>query len=155
MANLVSAGDKVRASDVPYQMGCRLRRSATQNVNTATTTTISWDTEDEDLGGFITVTSTTITIPTGQSGLYAITFRAIYTASTTGRCFVEITPTSAIASMPAQFRNPYRDTEDEAAISITIPLLAADSFVTKVFQSAGAARNVNAWLSCYRIGPFA
>jgi hypothetical protein len=135
-------------------MGCRLRRSATQSINSASSTAISWDTEDEDLGGFITVTSTTVTIPTGQSGLYAITCRAVYTASMSGRCFIEIAPTSTIPSMPAQFRNPSRDTEDEYAIGITIPLLAGDTFLSRVFQSAGAARNVTAWLSCYRVGPF-
>jgi hypothetical protein len=48
----------------------RLRRAANQSVATATTTDISWDTEDQDTDGFITAPGTTLTVPANLGGLY-------------------------------------------------------------------------------------
>jgi hypothetical protein len=147
-----SAGDRIRASDILVRRGVRVRRAAVQSIASGSPTAISWDTEDEDLGGFITVTSTTVTIPTGLGGIYAITFRAVGT-TLTGRGFVEIQPTSAITGMPTEFRN-FMDTsnEDRAEVAISIPLLAGDSFVCNVIHGSGANRDFTAWLACYRTG---
>lgn len=151
---MVAAGDKIRASDIISKHGVRLRRlSTTQTVSTATLTSISWDTEDEDTDGYWS-SGTTVTIPTGLGGIYAIAFRTAYTASMTGRCFIEIGPTTTVTGHPAQWRNPSRDTEDEYAIGLTVPLLAGDTFLCRVFHSSGANRSANANLSCYRIGTF-
>lgn len=148
------AGELIRASDIGGDVGCRLRRVANQSVNNITVASISWDTEDQDTDGFITVTSATVTIPTGLGGLYGITFRTLAGALLAGRNFAQIVPTSGITGMPAQIRAPYSGGEDSASCTVVIPLLAADSFVCQVFHSQGAAQNFTAWLSCYRIAAF-
>lgn len=146
------AGAFVRASDIPGGVGCRLRRAANQSINTATQTAISWDTEDQDPNGFIAVTATTVTIPTGLDGLYAISFVAVGASVPANRFTVRITPTSGITGMPVTFQAVGAGTEDRLVVAPTIPLLAADTFVCQVFHTNGSAINFTAWLACYRMG---
>lgn len=131
--------------------GCRLRRNAVQSVPSGVTTSITWDTEDQDTDGFITVSSDTVTIPAGLGGIYAITLHA---AGAVGgaTAFLFIAPSSTITGMPVDFV-AYVDpsTADRGAFGITIPLNAGDSFVCQVRHVTGANVNYTAWLSCYRI----
>ena len=148
---MVAAGDLLRASDAPTYPGCRLRRAANQAITTGTLTSISWDTEDDDPNGFIAATSTTVTIPTGLGGLYAITCNPVSGAALTGRSLIRLVPTSAIAGMPGTLRVVIPTTEVEAVLTLAIPLLAGDSFIVQVFHSNGVNVNFTAWLSCYRV----
>ncbi len=75
--------------------GCRLRRVANQSIANITPTSISWDQEDLDTDGFITTPSTTITIPAGLDGRFAITVFAQAAANLNNRCYIDIIPTSA------------------------------------------------------------
>lgn len=152
-----NAGDLIRATDIGGDVGCRIRRAAAQSVNNTTATSISWDTEDQDTDGFITVTSATVTIPSGLGGLYAITAHMVCAISEAGgvRDFISIEVTSSITGMPVNFRNAGEAAaEDMMDISVTIPLNAGDSFVVQVFHSTGAAVNFTGWLACYRIAAF-
>jgi hypothetical protein len=148
------AGQFVRASDLPNRVGCRLRRAANQSINSATTTSISWDTEDEDTDGFIAVTASTVTIPTGLGGLYAITANCDFQGTITGAAAsVSIAPTSGITGYPVDLVS-YIDasTNDRGVIGVVIPLLAGDTFVVQCRHVTGSAQNIKAWMSCYRIG---
>jgi hypothetical protein len=132
--------------------GCRVRRAAVQSIPNATSTSLSFDTEDDDTDGFFAPTSTTITIPTGLGGLYAITFFASG-PGISGESFMSIFPTSALTGMPAQFVAQIPSSVAElAALGIVIPLLAGDSFVCRVNHTTGAANNFTGWASCYRMG---
>lgn len=148
---MVAAGDLVRSSDPPTYPGCRLRRVAPQAIVTATLTSISWDQEDDDPNGFIAVTSTTITIPTGLGGLYAITCNAVSAVALTGRTLLRLVPTSGVAGLPGTLRVVIPTTEVEGFVAPTIPLLAGDTFAVQVFHSNGVNVNWTAWLSCYRV----
>lgn len=57
----------------------KLRRVAAQSYSYAGGSTqtgyISWDTEDADVGGFISATSDTLTVPAGLGGLYLWNYR--------------------------------------------------------------------------------
>lgn len=132
---------------------CRLRRAANQSIPNNTATSISWDTEDLDNGGYIAATSTTITIPTDLGGLYGITFNAVGATSTSGRYFLSIVPTSTITGLPVEWRVRSDGVETMASITVETPLNAADSFVCKVFQGNGVAVNHLAWLACTRLAP--
>jgi hypothetical protein len=146
-----NAGDLIRASDNLVRVGCRVRRVATQSITTATQTNMSWDTEDEDIGDFISVTSTTITIPAGYDGIYAIT-AWVTGAFTAGRAFIEITVTSALTGTPSTTRHYMDAAEDRGLNSITLALQAGDSFTVGVFHSTGSSVNFTGWCSCYRLG---
>lgn len=146
------AGAFVRASDIPGGVGCRLRRAANQSINNVVTTSISWDTEDLDTHGFIAVTSTTVTIPTGLDGLYAITFVPLPAVAPATRFITQVVVTTAITGMATTFRATGGAGENFMYVGITVPLLAADTFLCQVFQQNGAAVNFTAWLACYRMG---
>ncbi len=137
------------------QPGCRLRRVANQSISNITTTSVSWDTEDLDTDGFIVATSPTVTIPSGLGGRFAITARAqSASALGAGRAFIQVVPTSGITGLPAEFRVPVNNNSADSryVVSVTIPLLAGDTFVVQVFHSIGAADNHTAWMACSRVG---
>jgi hypothetical protein len=138
---------------VAARAGCRLRRVANQSIGTGgSPTAMSFDTEDEDIGGFFAPTSTTITIPTGQDGAYGITFFAVG-VTTTGRLFGSIVVASALTGFPAEFRCVSSGVETIiTATTSPLPLLAADTIQCKIFHTNGASANFTGWLSCYRIG---
>jgi hypothetical protein len=62
------------AATTPTFEGCSLARSADLSVPNNTETTVTWDTETFDVGGFHSTSSNTsrITIPTGKGGYYRI-----------------------------------------------------------------------------------
>ncbi len=150
------AGQFVRAGDVPTKTGCRLRRVANQLVSNITDTAISWDTEDDDPLGFITITSPTVTIPAGLDGVYAITAFALSATTLAGRCFIDVVVTTAIVGTPVNLRVTISTVASDLRYlnAVTIPLLAADSFQVHLFHTIGVATNHTAWLSCYRVSPF-
>jgi hypothetical protein len=147
------AGERVRASDIIGRTGCRVRRAANQSIASATATSMSWDTEDEDTNGFISVTSTTITIPTGLDGLYAITAELNCAGISGNGGGIIVVPTSGITGIPTDFLTPLDPTRDRGAIGITVPLLAGDSFVVQAFHATGAAVNFTGYCTCYRVAP--
>jgi hypothetical protein len=150
-----NAGDLIRASDNLVRVGCRVRRAAAQSINTGTATSLSWDTEDEDIGDFITVTSTTITIPAGYDGIYAITAKASGPFSEGGgsRDFITIEVTSSLTGLPTNFRSAAEGAaEDMMDVCAVVPLAAGDSFVVQVFHQTGSAVNFTGFCSCYRLG---
>lgn len=127
------------------RVGCALARAASQSINNTTQTTISWDTELADSDGFIATTATTVTIPSGMGGIYAITGRVVLASGTTH--FINLNAGSrsydsdALSSITT---NP--------TMSITVPLAAADTITMSVYQASGGAMNVTASLDVYRIG---
>jgi hypothetical protein len=133
--------------------GVRLRRAANQSMTNATLTSVSWDTEDVDSDGFISVASTTITIPAGLGGLYNITFMPEFV--------VAATYTDLLAAMVTggeTYYWPY------AGIGLTpaggerliyslssFPLAAADTVVFRLLQTSSASRNFLFALDMFRV----
>jgi len=133
--------------------GCRLRRAANQSINNVTDTAISWDTEDLDTDGFIVSPSTTVTIPAGLDGRYAITVFAAAAANLLNRCYVDIVPTSTITGLPTILRTVITtgNTDSRYLATVVIPLLAGDTFTVHLFHSIGAATNHTAWMTVSRV----
>jgi hypothetical protein len=147
-----NAGDDIEASDILVRCGCRVRRAAVQSINNNSGTALSWDTEDEDTDGFIAVTSTTVTIPTGKGGLYAVTVMLDPAGTMNNRLLMDFKPTSSITGLPAQFRSEPNTDQTIYSASWTIPLAAADTFIVEAFHTDGAAVDFTGWMSCYRVG---
>jgi hypothetical protein len=64
--------------------GFIIRRNTNQSIASGATNLISFDLEDFDSDGYITVTSTTVTIPAGLGGVYGITARVQASAGMSG-----------------------------------------------------------------------
>lgn len=138
--------------------GVTLRRAANQSISTDSKTNISWDTEDVDTDGFISVSSTTITIPAGLGGLYSITAN-VHSASSLGASAamyiycagsaVQIVTTGSSANdngFPVVSARAY------IGLATVLPLAAGDACVVGFYQNTGLSINVQARLSMYRIG---
>lgn len=128
---------------------CRIRRAANQSIPNNASAILSWDTEDQDNGGFIAVPSTTVTIPIGLDGSYDITCRVAGTAGS--RSFVECGLTSAVTGVPADYRQVISASENRGLVNITgLPLIGGDTMVFNVFQQSGSAQNWTAWATIIR-----
>lgn len=130
--------------------GTVLRRAATQSITTATDTQISFDTEDTDTDGFIAVTATTITIPSGLDGIYAIT-GAVAWASSPGansNVRIELGGTTGdyrtcVGTSTVAFQNQQ--------VAATVGLSATNTISLRCYQSTGASINVTARLEVWRL----
>ena len=136
------------------QIGCRIRRNATQPINSAASTPVNFDTQDEDTDNFFTPTSPTITIPSGLDGSFAVLYRQILSASPTGRSFAEVALTSSIPNTPTEFRFPGNTTENGRIVAALpgIPLAGGDTITVNTFQTSAGPLNLTAWMSVYRVG---
>jgi hypothetical protein len=132
--------------EVPRGVGCRLRRVASQSIGGFTTANVSWDTEDEDPYGFITVTGSTITIPSGYSGVYDCTV-IVYPLSgtTTGSS----TAVDVNGANRGWFWNDVQP--NVASVGFAGRLFAAgDTIVWKQYNNAGGSINYQFDLYLYR-----
>jgi hypothetical protein len=134
------------------RMGCTLRRVANQTLPDLATTTISWDTEDSDPFGMIAVPATTITIPTGGGGIWAITLQVVQAAAATGRSFAEITTTIPPWNSGGALRFPYPAGEAFISGSAVFPAAAGNTFTVDVNSDTAAGTTMIASLTAYRIG---
>lgn len=118
--------------------GVRLRRAANQSISSGSPTAISWDTEEFDSDGFIAVTSTTATVPTGLSGVYAITVSlASGTAITDVRAFIDLNAGGLVYRQAIGSKG-----EDSGSVCAVVDLLDADSISAAFFQNTGGSVNV-------------
>jgi hypothetical protein len=117
----------------------------TQSIPNTTLTTVTFHTEVYDSDGFIAVTATTATVPSGLDGLYVITGKANLTTPTNGA--VEIVAGGITYDFP--FTAP----SSAPTATVIAPLSAAHTIHLSVYQAVGAAQNVNVRLDAYRMGP--
>lgn len=130
--------------------GAVLRRAAVQSIANTTDTAISWDTEDTDTDGFIAVTGSTLTIPTGLDGIYAISAAVAWASSPGANSNVRIALTgttgdyrTCVGTSTVAYQNQ--------AVSATVGLSATNTIAINCYQSTGAAINVTARLEVWRL----
>ncbi len=133
------------------RIGCALRRVANQSVATGTSQFMNWDTEDQDTHGFITVTSGTVTIPSGQAGVYAFAFRALGSLTVATRTFAEVNVTSSLAGATAEYRVVIPVAEDRASPGGVSRLAVGDTLVCNVFHSEAGNVNFTGNFQCWRV----
>ncbi|MFM2078154.1 MAG: hypothetical protein RJA49_2044 [Actinomycetota bacterium] len=128
--------------------GCTIRRAATVSVASGSVATVTFDTEDSDTDAFFAPSSTTVTIPTGLGGIYAITFTTSWAVTNQVSGFIRLTAGG----------NAY-DVSTPGVVtgagggSFVIPLAAADTITIGVLQNSGAAQTLNsARLQVYWVG---
>lgn len=126
-------------------------RAANQAINSGTITSISWDTEVADSDGFCTPTSSTITIPAGLGGLYAVSARVTHAWQNNGSLeFMRIVCSSAgTYSWEGDANNAVAL---QLAGTIVVPLAAAETITVAYLQGTGGAQNVTARIDLYRLG---
>lgn len=131
--------------------GFELSRAANQSVGATSTANVSWDTSVQQYGDtFITVTASTITIPSGLGGLYAVTCSTAGSAAGTASCTLTLTPSSGMWGSAAHVLDggggSYR-----ATVSMTMALAAGDTLAARIYNPTGGALNFIGNIVGYRI----
>jgi hypothetical protein len=155
-----TVGEKTTASELtalinPTRLGCTLTMSG-QTLTSGVQGVLSWTTAAENVSpGFITVPSTTVTIPAGSAGVYAVTTRILMSGTpTTARSYLDINFVSTLTADTDVYRLGSLDSNEAGrmVMSATVPLAVADTFTVNVMQNSGGNLTVSAALFCYRVG---
>lgn len=124
----------------------KLRRVANQSLTAPATTAITWDTEDADVSGFITVSSTTLTVPSGADGLYAITMTAISATSLT----YNVIPRINGVDLTTGYAKVDSTASSEAKVGFVVWLRATDTVICRV-NNTGVTANFTASMQMTRL----
>lgn len=130
------------------RVGCTVRRAANQNIPSGILTAYSFDTEDYDSDGFIAVTATTITIPTGLGGIYAIAGKNNSGNNGSNRVLKIVTSGAGDYSM-CDLQN--LAVADNYGFGITVLLAAGATIQLQAYQSTGGGVNHQARMDVYRV----
>jgi hypothetical protein len=130
------------ASTTPTFVGCSLYKSANQSIASATTTTLSFDSEVFDTDGFHdnVTNNDRITIPTGKAGKYLFTIIVYWgTSNTTGVREIQL----AKAGNPLIFDSITPAASGNVShVTFIASAAVGDVFTAKVYQSATISLNV-------------
>lgn len=129
------------------RVGCSLRRAANQQINTGVQATITWDTEDQDTHGFIAVSGTTVTIPTGYDGLYVASARIQSDAGVTAGA-VYLFMQGEVYGVPWIAGGSYA-----AVCSGAYPLAAGNTISVQVYNGSAGNRQYTGRLTVYKVSP--
>lgn len=133
------------------RVGCTLRRAAVQNIPSGVLTAYSFDTEDYDSDGFIAVPATTVTIPTGLGGIYAIAGKNDSGNNGANRVLKIVTSGAGDYTM-CDLQN-LATVPNNYGFGITVLLAAGTTVQLQGYQSTGAGQNHTARLDVYRVSP--
>lgn len=141
-----------READTNTRAGTTLQASSF-SVPNATTTNISWTTETADTDGYISVPSSTITIPTGKGGIYAITVKGTWTNVFTDNKTLFITAAGVLYPVPLPVALSFTggSTAQNWTGSITLPLSATDTVSVAIGHENAAPQSTTATLYLYRV----
>lgn len=140
-----SAWQRFQWTTASSRTGCAIRRVATQTFTNGVAANISWDNETFDSDAFITVTSTTITIPAGLGGTYSLAINVAFTGSTFTR--VALLPTIAGTVHGTNGGS----TEPFLSFGWVGPLSAGNTITVQAIQTSGASQTLTGSLWLYRL----
>ena len=124
--------------------GTRLRRVANQSIPNSTLTNVSWDTEDADSDGLISVSSDTITVPSGLGGLWIVRATILLSGSSgDGSLSIQVNAVNHTTTI--------RNTSNATATWFGV-IGDAQTIKVPVFQASGGALNLTGDLIAMRIG---
>jgi len=125
--------------------GAKVTRTTTQAVSHNTDTLVSWSSADYDTGGYWSSGSPTrLTIPTGGTGKYLITFLNSFVANSTGVRYVSIRKNggNAFDTVFSQYIAALSGSPTIQATSTELALSAGDYLTLLVYQNSGGSLNI-------------
>ena len=140
-----SAWQRFQWTNSASRTGLAARRVATQTFTNGVAANISWDTEDFDSDAFTTVPSATITIPSGQAGIYSLTVNAVFS----GTSFTRVALLPTIAGIV--YGTHGGTTEPYLSFGWVGPLTATNTITIQAIQTSGASQTLTASLWLYRL----
>jgi hypothetical protein len=151
---------RVGNSTTSGRTGCTIRKTGNTSVGNVANATITWTAEDVDTDGFIAVSSSTVTIPTGLGGLYAVSCSVLFDMATVGTIGVGIQATLSGtirgyhgSVLAANNTITSSGTIRTSGTSAVIPMSAGDTLVFSCTQSTGGSANLTGAIAhIYRLG---
>jgi hypothetical protein len=143
-----SAWQRFQWTNAASRTGAAVRRVANQTFTNGTAANISWDTSDFQSESYVTVnatTGTTLTIPSGQSGVYSLSINTVFTGSSFTR--VALLPTIAGTVHGANGGS----TEPYLSFGWVGPLSAGNTITIQAIQTSGASQTLTGSLWLYRL----
>lgn len=130
--------------DADVRRGVFMKRDSPQAIAAGALVNMVWPIEVADTDGFAAVGGTTITIPTGLDGIYAVTLLGIFDAGITSG-YIRITTTGVTAEA---FNLSV--SSGVGVGTIVVPFAAGNTIVANVYSS-NALNLVRAQLHAYRV----
>lgn len=130
------------------KIGCTATRASNLSMGAGALTAVTWTAETVDTDGFITPTSSTVTVPTGLGGLYAVTFTATFASSVTG-CYARMLRNGGSTS--ADRWQTATATMGDVSHGITIPLDGGDTISVSVWNGGSSVNMTAGSLNVYRV----
>lgn len=131
------------------RVGCTATRASNLSMGGSALTAVTWTAETVDTDGFITPTSSTVTVPTGLGGIYAVTFTAAFASSITG-CYARILRNGGSTSVDRW--QTATATMGDISHTVVIPLAAGDTISVGVWNGGSAVNMTGGSLNVYRVG---
>lgn len=144
-------GDHNLAHAVLNRTGWHLTRVANQSITQSTVTAISWDTEIEDTPGNFAAPGTTLTVPAGLDGLWAITFQTIYGAAVDYNIIVGQIVAGGITFQSTDSDDATFVLTPIMTMTVIVPLAVGNTIVASTRHNAVAAQNITGRILAYRV----
>jgi hypothetical protein len=138
-----------RATTLETRVGAQFARVANQSMTAVAVTTISWDTENSDAGGWAAVPTTTVTVPATGAGQVSISVRVTGASNWSTGSYVQIVIDGVVwASGPAS------DGQTSAMTASCSPFVSAGAAISvNVRNGAASAVNAVGQLVVAKVGP--
>jgi hypothetical protein len=133
-------------TELGVRRGVKLTRTLAFGIPNNSATAISWTAETADTDGFIAVTATTVTIPAGLGGIYAIAFSAVWAGAPGSAAWMGIQAGGVNYRQPAGI-------DLSVGMSITTDLVATTgTIIASLYQNSGGTVNMTGALTVFRLG---
>ena len=139
--------DSIVAEDrkAPGPVGCRLKNTASVNINTATWTAITFSAEEFDTDGLHSLTTNTsrITIPTGMDGYYSLVGTAYFASSTATQVQARFLRNGTAIPGAREKKNPTSGQDAVLTVNSGPIYLAAGNYIEmQCYQDSGGALSI-------------
>lgn len=139
-----STGLKWATPSAASFVGASVYKTATQTINNATETALTFNAEDYDTDAFHdnSTNNTRMTIPTGKGGRYLVTATTAFFNNATGQRTVYIYKNGSTLLNTAQVAGVSGSIDAFVTTSYVVNVSAADYLEIKVFQNSGGTLTI-------------
>ena len=138
--------DSIVAEDriAPGPMACRVRNTASVNINSAAWTTLTFSTEDYDTGNMHSTTANTSRIAITQAGYYLVKGTGYFAASSATQVQVRVLKNGVTTGIPGlrEKKNPTSGQDALVTLTDVVYLGVGDYLELQAYQDSGAALSV-------------
>lgn len=135
-------GDATWAAAAPAFSGVAVYNTATQSINSATQTAVTWDTELLDTASYHSTVSNTSRLVAPTTGKYLITASVEFATSATGQRYLKIWKNGSTTDLAFDSQHGVLTYQTSLECTLVLALTAGDYVEAVVYQDSGGALNI-------------